>query len=283
MNEERYQILMTEYLNGDITPEREAELKAYLEQNEEGKSELFELKVLNDQMGQVQVPEPSEQMSVNFYAMLEEHKQAEKSSVTLSTKLKNWWASLNYRSLAYNLAYGLIGILIGGMGMYFLNDTSTNSNKGNLTIKKKDGDQLADIKKQLARLEAANKEVMLTLIKEKSASERLRAVNLTSNLSDVDSRIIDALLSTLNTDPNVNVRLTTVEALSQFTKHPKVRTGLIKSIAKQDSPLVQIALVDIMIELQEKSSLNALKDLLKKQDLNEAVKGKVEQGIQVLL
>ena len=178
MNEERYQILMTEYLNGDITPEREAELKAYLEQDEEGKSELFELKVLNDQMGQVQVPEPSEQMSTNFYAMLEEHKQAEKSSLNLSTKLKNWWVALNYRRLAYNLAYGFIGILIGGLGMYFLNDTSNSGNKENLTIKKKNGDQLADIKKQLARLEAANKEVMLTLIKEKSASERLRAVNL---------------------------------------------------------------------------------------------------------
>ena len=282
MNKERYQILMTEYLNGDITPEHEAELKAYLEQKEEGKSELFELKVLNDQLGQVPIPEPSEQMSVNFYAMLEEHKQAEKTALKWSNRLKNWWASLNYRRLAYNLSYGLMGILIGGLGMYSLQGTGSKDNK-NVVITKKNDEQWADVKKQLARLEAANKEVMLTLIKEKSASERLRAVNLTSNLSDVDNRIIDALLTTLNTDSNVNVRLTTVEALSQFTKHPKVRTGLIKSIAQQDSPLVQIALVDIMIDLQEKRSVKALQDLLKKQDLNEAVKGRVKQGIQVLL
>ncbi|HAS40467.1 MAG TPA: anti-sigma factor [Microscillaceae bacterium] len=282
MNEERYQILMTEYLSGEITPEHEAELKAYLEQNEEGKSELFELKILNDQLGHIEVPEPSEQMSANFYTMLEEHKQAEQNTLKLSTRLKSWWDSLNYRRLAYNLAYGLVGILIGGLGMYWLQDTATKGDK-NLVISKKNEEQWADVKKQLARLEAANKEVMLTLIKEKSASERLRAVNLTSNLSDVDNRIIEALLTTLNTDSNVNVRLTTVEALSQFTKHPKVRTGLIKAIAKQDSPLVQIALVDIMIDLQEKRSVNALKELLKKQDLNEAVKGKVEQGIQVLM
>ncbi|OJJ18371.1 hypothetical protein BKI52_26085 [marine bacterium AO1-C] len=253
-----------------------------MEQNEDGKSELFELKVLNDQLGQVEVPEPSEQMSVNFYAMLEEHKQTEKASARFSTRLKTWWAALNHRRMAYNLAYGLVGILIGGLGMYMMQDTSTKGNK-NLVISKKNEEQLADIKKQLARLETANKEVMLTLIKEKSASERLRAVNLTSNLSDVDNRIIDALLTTLNTDSNVNVRLTTVEALSQFTTHPKVRTGLIKSIAKQESPLVQIALVDIMIDLQEKRSVKALKELLKKEDLNEAVKGKVEQGIQVLM
>ena len=102
-------------------------------------------------------------------------------------------------------------------------------------------------------------------------------------MSGVGPRVVGALLKTLNTDPNVNVRLTTVEALSQFTGYPEVRTGLIKSIAKQESPLVQIALVDIMIELQEKGSVGALKDLLKKQGLNDAVKGKVQQGIQVLL
>lgn len=280
MTEERYQILMTEYLNGDITPERETELKAYLEQHEDGKAELFELKVMHDQLGQIATPEPGEQMSVSFYSMLEEHKQIEKTKARFGSKLKAWWATLSYRRLAYNLAYGLVGILIGGIGMYYLNAPQGNQKNA---FDLKNNQELAGIKKQLKKLEETNKQVMLTLIEEKSASERLRAVNLTSNLSSVDTKVVDALLKTLNNDPNVNVRLTTVEALSQFTSHPKVRTGLIRSITKQDSPLVQIALVDIMIELQEKSSVNALKDLLKKEGLNEAVKGKVQQGIQVLL
>lgn len=280
MNTERYQILMTEYLNGDISPEQEAELKAYLEQNEEGKKELFDLKVLNDQLAQVQVPEPSAQMSASFYSMLEEHKQAESAKSSIGSSLKTWWAKLNYRRLGYNLSYAVVGILVGAVGMYYLNQPAQPIEK---IANNQDKNALAVIQKKLNKMEEDQKRLISSLLEEKSASERLRAVNLTSNISEVDTKITKALLKTLNTDPNVNVRLTTVEALAQFATRPEVRTGLIKSIAKQESPLVQIALIDVMIELQEKGSVKALKDLLKKQDLNEAVKGKVQQGIQVLL
>ncbi|WP_299455905.1 HEAT repeat domain-containing protein [uncultured Microscilla sp.] len=279
MNKEHYKILMTEYLNGDIQPEQEAALKAYLEQNETGKSELFELKVLNDQLGQVQVPEPSEQMSANFYTMLETHKQEEKNKHSLGAMLKNWWTNLNYHRFAYNLSYGIVGILVGALGMYYFSQSPNNSqSKANKNI-----GSLAVIQKKLNKMEEDQKRLISSLLEKKSASERLRAVNLTSNISVVDSKITKALLKTLNSDPNVNVRLTTVEVLGQFAARPEVRTGLIKSIAKQESPLVQIALIDVMVELQEKNSVKALKDLLKKQDLNEAVKGKAEQGIQILL
>lgn len=280
MNTERYQILMTEYLNGDISPEQEAELKAYLEQNEEGKKELFDLKVLNNQLAQVQVPEPSTQMSANFYSMLEEHKQAESAKHSIGASFKTWWAKLSYHRLGYNLSFAVVGILVGAVGMYYLNKpTQPIENAAN----KEDKNALAVIQKKLNKMEEDQKRLISSLLEEKSASERLRAVNLTSNISEVDTKITKALLKTLNTDPNVNVRLTTVEALAQFAARPEVRTGLIKSIAKQESPLVQIALIDIMIELQEKGSVKALKNLLKKQDLNEAVKGKAQQGIQVLL
>jgi HD superfamily phosphohydrolase YqeK len=46
---------------------------------------------------------------------------------------------------------------------------------------------------------------------------------------------------------------------------------------------VQLALADIMVAMQEKDSVQQLKKLLKKEDLNEAVKAKVKQTIQVLI
>ena len=151
MNDERYEILMTEYLNGDITPEREVELKTYLEQNEDGKTELFDLKVLNDQLGQVQVPEPGGQMSVNFYTMLEEHKQTEQAKSSLSEKFRNWWAAINYRRLAYNVAYGVVGILIGGLGMNYLNSSPTASPE-NIATKNTKSSELAVIQKKLDKM-----------------------------------------------------------------------------------------------------------------------------------
>ena len=91
------------------------------------------------------------------------------------------------------------------------------------------------------------------------------------------------MLQTLNNDPNVNVRLATIEALYQHAENPTVREGLIAAITKQDSPLVQIALADVMLSLQEKKSVAELQKLLRKKDLNQAVEAKVKQTINVLI
>ena len=125
--------------------------------------------------------------------------------------------------------------------------------------------------------------MMLTMIEQPSASERIQAVNLTNDLNSVNDKIINALLKTLNNDPNVNVRLITVEALYEFAGNPKVREGLIQSISQQESPLVQIALADVMVSLQEKKSVDQFRLLLEKKDLNDAARMKIEESMQVLI
>ncbi|MCK4465719.1 MAG: HEAT repeat domain-containing protein, partial [Bacteroidales bacterium] len=98
-----------------------------------------------------------------------------------------------------------------------------------------------------------------------------------------DIKVIMALLNTLDRDPNINVRLGSLDALVEYVGNPVVREGLINSITKQDSPLVQVALADIMIALQEKRSVPELKKLLEKRDLNETAKERLEQSIKILL
>ena len=97
-----------------------------------------------------------------------------------------------------------------------------------------------------------------------------------------DEKVIDALFSTLNNDANVNVRLVALEALTQFATNAVVREGLVKSLAVQDSPMVQVALADVMVKLQEKGSVKALRKLLNKEGLNDLVKNKIEQTIKDL-
>ena len=80
--------------------------------------------------------------------------------------------------------------------------------------------------------------MMLSLLENPSATERLRAVGYTKNLNDANGRVIDALLTTLNNDPNVNVRLVTLEALAELAHDPRAREGLVQSLTKQESPLV---------------------------------------------
>ena len=94
---------------------------------------------------------------------------------------------------------------------------------------------------------------------------------------------MDALFTTLNEDPNVNVRLATLDALVKLAHDPKVREGLVRSIDLQDSPIMQSAIADVMVKLQEKSSVQYLQKLLGKKDLNQMVKINIEKSIQKLI
>ncbi len=81
---------------------------------------------------------------------------------------------------------------------------------------------------------------------------------------------------------DVNVRLVTLEALAELAHDARVREGLVQSLTKQESPLVQVALADIMVKLQEKRSLKPLRQLLRQDGINDLVKSKIEQTIKEL-
>jgi HEAT repeat protein len=125
--------------------------------------------------------------------------------------------------------------------------------------------------------------MMLTLVDNPSASKRLQAVSYATEITDAGNEVIDALMTTLNEDANVNVRLAALEALMKFSEEPRVREGLVKSIVQQKSPLVQSAMVDIMLKLQEKKSVQPLRELLNTKDLNQSVKVKIERSIPQLI
>jgi hypothetical protein len=121
--------------------------------------------------------------------------------------------------------------------------------------------------------------MMLSLLQNPSASERMRAASYASESRTISPDILAALLTTLNNDPNVNVRLTTLDALTQYARNAAVREGLIQSILQQDSPLMQAALADVMLKLQEKRAVPSFKKLLQEKGLNDMVRSRIEQVI----
>ena len=96
--------------------------------------------------------------------------------------------------------------------------------------------------------------------------EQLRQLKYALDQLSPDIKVIMALLNTLDRDGNINVRLASLDVLAENSYIPEVRTGLIQSITNQDSPLVQIAMADIMIRLQEKESVEKFRQLLERND-----------------
>jgi hypothetical protein len=201
------------------------------------------------------VPEPGKRLDERFYAFLSDEKSQQSGKVT----------EMNPLFVRLGIA---ASILIAGFFIGFL--THSVSSKSEMS-------RLSD---EISRM---NETMMIALIEKPSATERLKAVNLTSQIEDANSRVIEALLNTLNHDDNVNVRLAAVEALLKYADYEQVRKGMVEAIINQDSPLVQIALAEVMVALQEKSSVTNLKRLLSRKDLNEDVIVKINESIQEII
>ncbi len=258
---EEYRERLADWHMGRLDAVERAEMEQHLNSCADCREALAATGFVLDSIDNLQDPEPSVQMKADFRAMLDDFKAAEKKKVGNGSI----WSWLLQPRLP--LAYGLIILLCIG-GAYLLG----RSNK-----------QGQEIQELHAGVQQQKQTVLLAMLDNPLASERMKAVNYTSDLKEVDKRVIDALLATLNNDPNVNVRLSTLEALAALGNHPEVRTGLIKSITTQDSPIIQLAIADVMLKLQEKRSLGSFKELLKQKGLDENVRQKVKETITKLI
>ncbi len=93
--------------------------------------------------------------------------------------------------------------------------------------------------------------LMLSLMQQQSATERLRGVSGSGQIDQPGTEIVRALLDTLMHDANVNVRLACVDALRRFSEQDVVRRGTVQALAGSSYPLVQIALIDFMVETKD--------------------------------
>ncbi|MCC9167997.1 HEAT repeat domain-containing protein [Pontibacter harenae] len=135
---------------------------------------------------------------------------------------------------------------------------------------------------EVAALRQEVKEIKAALNASSSASERISLVSQEFN-ADPNNDLLKVLIRTMNTDPNVNVRLAASEALYQYSNNAAVRSAFVESLTIQTDPLVQIALIDILIALKEKSALQQLKALSQQKGLLPIVKSKAEEGIGILI
>ncbi len=124
--------------------------------------------------------------------------------------------------------------------------------------------------------------VAVSLLDQRSPSERLKGVSWSSRVERPNAGTLEKLLRTLNNDPNVNVRLSVVDALYLFYGNPIVKEGLIHSLSQQTSPLVQVGIIDLIINMRERKAIESLKNLIQTEQLNPEVKQHAESGIQKL-
>ena len=115
-----------------------------------------------------------------------------------------------------------------------------------------------------------------------SASTRIAAAMNAYEMKNADRDIVDALFATMNSDPNTNVRLAALEALTKFRREPYVRKQLTASLKKQKDPMVQVELIHLLTKMKQTSILNELEKLVKDVHTSEAVKDRAYSSILTL-
>lgn len=138
---------------------------------------------------------------------------------------------------------------------------------------------LSDVRGELRQMREM---LMLSLMQQQSATERLRGVGGSVQIDQPGAEIIQALLDTLMHDANANVRLACVDALRRFSQQDVVRRGTVRALEESSYPLVQIALIDFMVETKDKDAIDALRRLSEDPTEDEAVRDRAAWGVAQL-
>ena len=259
--------LMKKYQSGEIGPEEQQLLESYIEQGIIQLEELEDLDMMHKAANPPLENIPSERMRENFNALLSEEKR-KPAHLNLWDRLWNLLSINLPVGQYYRLAY-TVGILVIGLVSGWL-----------ISPANKYQDQITSINSEVHQMKEM---MMLSMLEKPSATERLKAVSISSELPSSYGRVVEALFNTLNNDENVNVRLAALEALANYVEDAVVRENLIKSIGKQDSPLVQIELADLMVALQEKKSVEELRKIIQKDNTEPGVKQQLRKSIGQLI
>jgi HEAT repeat protein len=259
---ERVKEHLAEYLSGHLEGASREKFISHLEQCAPCRNEVEELGELWRSLEFLPSAQPSTALRGRFNEMLEAYRlgqtEAAAPSKVISIPRRNhsWW----------QLAAAACALVVLGAAA------------GRLTLPAHTTPEVAQLR---GEVESMRQLVTLSLLQQQSAGGRLRGVTYSYQMQHADPQVESALLYTVSHDPNVNVRLSAVDALQKYTTSPPIAKSLIEAIEPQDSPLVQIALIDLLVESHDGTVIPELRKL-EKANVNEAVRQRAAWGLQKL-
>lgn len=255
------QAYLPDHLAGTLPPEAARQLEAHLAACVHCAAEFEAADDTWQRLATLPAPRPdSRAMRARFDAMLHEHQYGE--VVRASRPSMRWFAV----QAAAAAAVLVIGVVVGRQTAPVPPAPAQDP-------------QIAEMRAELRQMRHM---VTLSLLQQQSASERLKGVTYTAQIEQPDRDITAALLDTLRYDPNVNVRLASIDALKRFAEDDAVRRSAMETLAAQTSALVQIALIDFAVETNDRTALETLRRLSTDPMADQAVRARAARGVEQL-
>ena len=273
---EQIEQLLPDYLQAALSPAQSAEVEQHCEDCSSCAQDVAMWKKL------ALLPEekPSADSRQRFDAMLHAYSatavqaaSAASSSAgaprRFETQKPSWnffeWLRSPFGAVAWSAALLLIGLFAGAQF-------------GN-RVKSAPSEEIASLHAEVTSMRQL---VALSMLQQQSASERLQGVSWSTREDHLDPQVQSALLRTLRYDGSVDVRLAALDALSRHAAQPQVRKGVLESLQEQQSPLVQVAMIDQLTEWRDPDAAQRLRKLEQTPNLNPAVKQRAEWALAKL-
>lgn len=262
--EEQYIALITDFIDGELSEEAKLTFDKLVAEGQIDMVEVNALANLKSEVVNMNTPEPSAELKIDFYKMLSAE-QAKQPTMRPSILVR--LNELVFGHVLGKMAFGITLLVLGlVVGRNFMNNPY-QSEISNLN------GQMIEMKEMM----------MMAMLEKESVSDRLKGIQMSSELSSTNQKVIEALFLTLDNDKSANVRIAALNTLAQYANDPQIREGLINSISQQTSPLVQMALATLMVDLQEKKAVNEFNSILNDEFTPEEVKTSLKERIEKIM
>lgn len=141
--------------------------------------------------------------------------------------------------------------------------------------------ELADLRK---KVDTMSQLVGYSLLQQQSRSsnERLRGVLTSASVEKPDDKTINDLIGALALDPSANVRLNALEALYPHANQEVVRAGVLSSLPREQSPLVQISMIDFLVAARDREATSTLQKLSGNDQVDSNVRAAAKRALTQL-
>jgi anti-sigma-K factor RskA len=259
--------LLPDYLQGDLAPDQRRSVDEHVEQCAECREEV----AMWNKLALLPAEEPSLASRERFEAMVQAYRSGREDrmeSAVGSQQRGSFWEAFRWLrspvgAAAWSMALVILGVYIG------VRVSGSDSNAQDLTAMHT---ELANMRQMVA----------LSMLQQQSASGRLEGVTWTQSEERLDPQVLAALLHTLRFDPSVDVRLAALDALSRHSAQPQVRSSVADALQGQQSPLVQVALIDQLVEWRDSHAAGHLRKLRQDPNLNPTVRERADWAISKL-
>lgn len=253
------------YLEGKLPPELQDVYRIHINSCDSCSNQVAEYQQLWKVMDTPELSPPEDKVKARFYDFLETQ-----SDSTTSPKVKKSWLGVKNLQWRNPILGGLIAaVLILGVAIGYLLDNPK---------------AMIETPQATPKLVLTTSEKnLIVALRNQSASERIEAIQASHSIQSPHPQLVIVLLNTLNQDENPNVRLATLEVLKKYSNQPKVRIGLIQALEQQTSPLIQLAIIDLITGRQYKDAIPVFNELLQKPALNGLIKKRIKKSLEILM